>query len=49
MIVGEGRLDSQSLAGKAPIGVAKRTPRGVPVLAICGSLSEDLPPLPLRI
>ena len=45
VIVGEGRLDSQSLAGKAPIGVAKRTPRGVPVLAICGSLSEDLPPL----
>ena len=23
VIVGEGRLDSQSLAGKAPIGVAK--------------------------
>ena len=34
VIVGEGRLDSQSLAGKAPIGVAKRTPNGVPVLAI---------------
>ena len=46
VIVGEGRLDSQSLAGKAPIGVAKRTPRGVPVIAICGSLSEDLPQLP---
>ena len=48
VIVGEGRFDSQSLAGKAPIGVAKRTPRGVPVLAICGSLSEDLPPLPFE-
>ena len=48
VIVGEGRLDSQSLAGKAPIGVAKRTPRGVPVLAICGSLSEDLPTLPFE-
>ncbi|MFS9357247.1 glycerate kinase [Streptococcus mitis] len=48
VIVGEGRLDSQSLAGKAPIGVAKRTPRGVPVIAICGSLSEDLPPLPFE-
>lgn len=48
VIVGEGRLDSQSLAGKAPIGVAKRTPNGVPVLAICGSLSEDLPPLPFE-
>ena len=49
VIVGEGRLDSQSLSGKAPIGVAKRTPNGVPVIAICGSLAEDLPPLPLRI
>ena len=46
VIVGEGRLDAQSIAGKAPIGVAKRTPNGVPVIAICGSLSEDLPPLP---
>lgn len=47
-IVGEGRLDSQSFAGKAPIGVAKRTPVGVPVIAICGSLAEDLPPLPFE-
>ena len=43
VIVGEGRLDCQSLAGKAPIGVAKRTPVEVPVIAICGSLAEDLP------
>ena len=48
VIVGEGRLDSQSLAGKAPIGVAKRTPNGVPVIAICGSLAKDLPPLPFE-
>ena len=48
VIVGEGRLDSQSLSGKAPIGVAKRTPNGVPVIAICGSLSEDLPLLPFE-
>lgn len=48
VIVGEGRLDSQSLAGKAPIGVAKRTPKGVPVIAICGSLAEDLPSLPFE-
>ena len=48
VIVGEGRLDRQSLAGKAPIGVAKRTPDGVPVIAICGSLSEDLPSLPFE-
>ena len=48
VIVGEGRLDSQSFSGKAPIGVAKRTPNGVPVIAICGSLAEDLPPLPFE-
>ena len=48
VIVGEGRLDSQSFAGKAPIGVAKRTPKGVPVIAICGSLANDLPPLPFE-
>ena len=48
VIVGEGRLDRQSLAGKAPIGVAKRTPVGVPVIAICGSLAEDLPSLPFK-
>ena len=48
VIVGEGRLDRQSLAGKAPIGVAKRTPIGVPVIAICGSLAEDLPSLPFE-
>ena len=48
VIVGEGRLDRQSLAGKAPIGVAKRTPVGVPVVAICGSLAEDLPSLPFE-
>lgn len=48
VIVGEGRLDSQSFAGKAPIGIAKRTPVGVPVVAICGSLAEDLPPLPFE-
>ncbi|MGS4809785.1 glycerate kinase [Streptococcus sp. Z554] len=48
VIVGEGRLDAQSLAGKAPIGVAKRTPKGVPVIAICGSLADDLPSLPFE-
>ena len=48
VIIGEGRLDSQSFAGKAPMGVAKRTPNGVPVIAICGSLANDLPPLPFE-
>lgn len=42
VITGEGRLDSQSLHGKTPVGVA-RTARaaGVPVLALAGSLGED--------
>ena len=48
VIVGEGRLDRQSLSGKAPIGVAKRTPAGVPVIAICASIAEDLPSLPFE-
>ena len=48
VVVGEGRLDRQSLSGKAPIGVAKRTPVGVPIIAICGSIAEDLPSLPFE-
>lgn len=48
VIVGEGRLDHQSLSGKAPIGVARRTPKGIPVIAICGSLADDLPSLPFE-
>ena len=45
VIVGEGRLDRQSLAGKAPIGVEKRTPVGFLLLLFVG-LAEDLPSLP---
>ena len=48
VVVGEGRMDRQSLAGKAPIGVARRTPEGIPVLAICGSLADDLPDFPVE-
>lgn len=47
VVVGEGRMDRQSLAGKAPVGVARRTPEGIPVLAICGSLEDDLPDFPV--
>ncbi len=36
VIVGEGRLDGSSLRGKAPVGVARRTPPGVPVVAVSG-------------
>lgn len=42
VVTGEGRLDSQSLHGKTPIGVARCAKRyGKPVLAIAGSLSDD--------
>lgn len=40
VIVGEGRLDGQSLKGKAPVGIARRVPEGVPVIAICGSIGK---------
>ena len=48
VVVGEGRMDRQSLAGKAPVGIARRTPDGIPVLAICGSLADDLPDFPVE-
>jgi glycerate 2-kinase len=41
VVVGEGRLDEQSLRGKAPVGVARRTPRGVPVVAVSGECPVD--------
>ncbi len=47
VIVGEGRLDVQSLGGKSPIGVAKRaSARRVPVMALCGTITA--PPNALR-
>src|SRR6201986_3080616 len=37
VITGEGSLDAQSLAGKAPVGVARAAGRrGVPVVAVAG-------------
>ncbi|MDO4430663.1 MAG: glycerate kinase [Lonepinella koalarum] len=42
VITGEGRMDSQSIHGKTPIGVAKAAKAaGKPVIAIVGSLRED--------
>lgn len=42
VITGEGRLDSQSLHGKTPVGVARIAyAAGVPVVALAGSLGED--------
>lgn len=41
VITGEGRLDSQSLHGKTPVGVARLAQRhGKPVIAIAGSLGD---------
>lgn len=43
VITGEGRIDSQSIHGKVPIGVAKVAKRyNKPVIAIAGSLTPDV-------
>lgn len=43
VITGEGRIDSQTINGKVPIGVAKVAKRyNKPVIAIAGSLTEDV-------
>jgi glycerate kinase len=43
VITGEGKIDTQSLRGKVPIGVAKRARRAnVPVLCLVGSIGEDI-------
>ena len=36
VITGEGAMDAQSLRGKAPVGVARATGPGIPVVAVCG-------------
>jgi glycerate kinase len=42
VITGEGRLDGQTVFGKAPAGVARVARKlGLPVIAICGSLGAD--------
>jgi glycerate kinase len=43
VITGEGRIDSQTIRGKTPIGVSKRAKAfgGIPVIALAGSVSED--------
>ena len=43
VITGEGKLDVQSLRGKAPIGVAKHAKQaGVPVICLVGSIGEGI-------
>lgn len=42
VITGEGRIDSQTIYGKTPIGVAKAAKSyDVPVIGIAGSISRD--------
>lgn len=42
VITGEGRLDSQTVMGKAPIGVAKLAKKhGKKVIAFCGCATDD--------
>ncbi len=42
VITGEGRIDGQTLHGKAPMGVAGIAGKyGVPVIAVAGSIGED--------
>lgn len=42
---GEGRIDSQSLHGKAVIGIAMRAKlKNIPVVAIVGSIEENIEP-----
>lgn len=37
VITGEGRIDAQTLSGKAPAGIAERArSRSIPVVAVCG-------------
>ena len=43
VITGEGRIDSQTIHGKTPIGVARAAKRfGTPVIGIAGGLTADV-------
>jgi len=42
LITGEGRIDSQTLEGKAPWGIARRAKKkNIPVIGIAGEIDED--------
>ncbi|MFH1736351.1 MAG: glycerate kinase [Actinomycetota bacterium] len=46
VVTGEGQIDKQTLFGKAVAGVAERAKaKGVPVIAIAGSVKKDAEPL----
>ena len=43
VITGEGRIDSQSINGKVPVGVAALAKKhNIPVIGIAGSLGKDV-------
>lgn len=43
VITGEGRIDDQTMMGKAPLGVLRAARRhNVPVIALCGSLAPSI-------
>ena len=44
VITGEGKLDSQTMAGKLPYAVARRS-KGIPVIGICGRAEERTLPI----
>ncbi|PGL67460.1 glycerate kinase [Bacillus sp. AFS055030] len=42
VIVGEGRMDGQTIYGKAPVGAASCAPSNAKVIAICGSIGKGI-------
>lgn len=42
IVVGEGRMDAQTIFGKAPIGVANCAPENATVIGICGSIGDGI-------
>lgn len=43
IITGEGRIDSQTLRGKVPVGVSRRAKKlSIPVLCVVGSIGEGI-------
>jgi glycerate kinase len=42
VFTGEGRIDWQSVRGKAPVGISRRAKKwGVPCIALCGSIGKN--------
>lgn len=43
VITGEGRIDTQTLRGKVPVGVSRRAKKlGIPVLCVVGSIGDGI-------